>query len=203
MKDYAFAISDAFLYLPKLMTEDRTYFIADKIKSGDANAFRGLFRMYYPSLLSFAEGFMKDKVVAEDIVQNVFMKVWIYRSSIDETKPLRGYLFLLCRREICSWFRKEVTLQRFVSGLDRSEIERLAGADTSVAEEVDELGKIAEKIISQMPAKRREVFMMSRRDGMQISEIAEVMKISPRTVNKHIQLALRTMRSSLNQEKKI
>lgn len=62
------------------MTEDKTYFIADRIKSGDATAFRGLFRMRYPSLLAFVEGFVKDKEVAKDIVQNVFMKVWIYRS---------------------------------------------------------------------------------------------------------------------------
>jgi len=50
------------------MTEDKTYFIADRIKSGDATAFRGLFRMHYPSLLAFVEGFVKDKEVAEDIV---------------------------------------------------------------------------------------------------------------------------------------
>ncbi len=99
------------------MTEDKTYFIADRIKSGDATAFRGLFRMHYPSLLAFVDGFVKDKEVAEDIVQNVFMKVWIYRSSLDVAKPLRGYLFLLCKREVCYWFRKEVTVQRFMSGL--------------------------------------------------------------------------------------
>ena len=62
------------------MTEDKTYFIADRIKSGDATAFRGLFRMHYPSLLAFVDGFVKDKEVAEDIVQNVFMKVWMLQS---------------------------------------------------------------------------------------------------------------------------
>ena len=156
--------------------------------------------MHYPSLLAFVEGFVKDKEVAEDIVQNVFMKVWIYRSSLDETKPLRGYLFLLCRREVCNWFRKEVTIQRFMSGLEREEIDRMAASESQDPLEMDELEKIAERIIDQMPAKRREVFVLSRREGLKIEEIAERLGISPRTVNKHMQLALRSLRMNLNKE---
>ena len=182
------------------MTENRTYFVLDKIKAGDASAFRGLFRMYYPSLLAFVEGFVKDREVAEDIVQDVFMKIWIYRSSLDGSRPLRSYLFLLCRREVCSWFRKEVTVQRFMSGLDRDEIDRIAGSDNRDPLELDELSKIADKIIAEMPQKRREVFVLSRREGLQINEIAEKLAISPRTVNKHIQLALRSLRAHLNKE---
>lgn len=187
-------------YICQLMTEDKTYFIADRIKSGDATAFRGLFRMHYPSLLAFVEGFVKDKEVAEDIVQNVFMKVWIYRSSLDVAKPLRGYLFLLCKREVCNWFRKEVTVQRFMSGLGREEIDRLAASESPDPLEMDELKKIADKTIDQMPAKRREVFVLSRREGLKIEEIAERLGISPRTVNKHMQLALRSLRMNLNKE---
>ena len=185
------------------MTDNQTYFIADRIKAGDAIAFRSLFRMHYPSLLAFVEGFVKDKDVAEDIVQNVFMKIWVYRDSLDTAKPLRGYLFLLCRREISSWFRKEVAVQRFMSGLDRSEIEALAMSESSDPAELEELGRIADSVVASMPQKRREVFTLSRHDGLEISEISQRLGISPRTVNKHIQLALRTLREALNKSRKI
>ena len=185
------------------MSEDQAYFIADKIKSGDSAAFRALFRLYYPSLLSFVEGVVKDRTIAEDIVQTVFMKIWLYRSSIDGSKPLRSYLFLLCRREVCSWFRKEVAVQRFVSGYDREEIDRFASTPVSDSAELDELSRIASDVVARMPQKRREVFILSRREGLTINEIAVRLGISPRTVNKHIQLALRAMRSALGKNNQL
>lgn len=185
------------------MTEDQAYFVADKIKSGDPTAFRTLFRLYYPSLLSFVEGFVKDRTVSEDIVQNVFMKIWLYRASIDGSKPLRGYLFLLCRREVCSWFRKEVAVQRFVSGYDREEIDRLASVNTSDTAELNELSRIASEMVARMPEKRREVFILSRREGLTANEIALRLGMSQRTVNKHIQLALRSIRTALGQNRHI
>ena len=181
-------------------TDNQAYFIADRIKAGDAGAFRSLFRLHYPSLLAFTEGFVKDRDVAEDIVQNVFMKIWVYRGSLDVSRPLRGYLYLLCRREMCNWFRREVTLQRFVVGMQREEVEKLAQPEAVDATELEQLSQLAEKLIGQMPPKRRDVFVLSRREGLSIEEIAERLNISPRTVNKHIQLALRSMRAQLSKE---
>ena len=186
--------------MSNIETDNQAYFMADKIKAGDAGAFRSLFRLLYPSLLTFTEGFVKDRDVAEDLVQNVFMKIWVYRSSLDVTRPLRGYLYLLCRREVCNWFRREVTLQRFVNGLSREDVEKLATPDMADTAELDELSQMAERLIAQMPPKRREVFVLSRREGLSIDEIAVRLNISPRTVNKHMQLALRSMRAMISKE---
>ena len=87
-----------------------------------------------------------------------------------------------------------------MSGLGREEIDRLAASESPDPLEMDELKKIADKTIYQMPAKRREVFVLSRREGLKIEEIAERLGISPRTVNKHMQLALRSLRMNLNKE---
>ena len=180
------------------MADNHQYFVVDKIKAGDTEAFRGLFRMYYPSVLAFVEGFVKDRGIAEDIVQDVFVKLWIYRASLDATRPIRGYLFLLSRREVCSWFRKEVTVQKLISGLAGDELYQLQDTPEKDASEMEELRKTAERIVEAMPEKRRHVFILSRREGLKIQEIADRLGISPRTVNKHIQLALRTLRLNMN-----
>lgn len=181
------------------MAGEYSHFIATRIKQGDTDAFRTLFRMHYPSLVCFVERFVKDKDIAEDIVQSIFIKVWIYRSNLDETKPLRNYLFLLCRREVCNWFRREVVVQRFLSGMDTEEInESLYGGNIIDDLELKDLKRISDEIVNNMPDKRREVFILSRKAGLSIDEIAERLNISPRTVNKHLELALRTLRTHLN-----
>jgi len=165
------------------------------LKEGNTDAFRQLFRQYYPSVLAFVTGFVKDPELSEDIAQEVFMKVWIYRSSLEPSKPIRNYLYLLARRHICSHFRKTVTLQKYISDISTEELEELI----SIYDNTDavELQRIAEEIVGSMPEKRRLVFTLSRGEGMTVDEIADRLGVSVRTVEKHIQLALRTLRSKL------
>lgn len=183
------------------MTDTNPYSVVTRIKAGDTEAYRMLFRLYYPSVLAFITGFVKDKAIGEDLAQDVFMKVWIYRHSLDETKSIRNYLFLVSRRHICNWYKKEVALQQMVSDVSDEELEKMAAM--SGENEAEELRHIADKVIAEMPEKRRLVFILSRGEGLKPDEIAKRLGISPRTVGKHIELALKTLRYELNQKKKI
>ena len=171
-----------------------------RIKAGDTEAYRQLFREYYPSVLAFVNGFVKDRSAAEDISQDIFIKVWIYRMSMDPEKPVRSYLFLIAKRHITNWFRKNQIIQNLVAEVPGHELEKLEDI-TAENDGIEELRLMAGKVVTTMPFKRRQVFMLSKREGLSAEEIGMRLGISPRTVNKHIQLALRHIRSEIKKER--
>lgn len=72
---------------------------------GDIAGYEVLFHKYYPTFFAFIKGMTKETAVAEDIAQNIFMKVWLNREKLDETKSIRNYLFVLAKHEIYNYFR--------------------------------------------------------------------------------------------------
>lgn len=94
-------------------------YLISSVKRGDLNAYERLFMHYYPIVRAFVLGFVKIDEQAKDISQDVFMKLWQYRESLDATKPIKPYIFLLARREICSYFRsKQAVMEQNFSGGD-------------------------------------------------------------------------------------
>ena len=79
------------------------------VKKGDKGAYEQLFVRYYPTLLRFIHGMLKDNHMAEDIAQNIFMKLWIHREKLDSTQSLKNYLFVLAKHEIFNIFKAKRT----------------------------------------------------------------------------------------------
>ena len=156
--------------------------------------FEVLFHKDYPRFFAFIKGFVKDESNAKDIAQNIFMKVWIHRETLNEELSISTYLYVLAKHEICNFFRakKYLTLD-----LDLSSINHLYCSDVEENYNLKEMESIINDAIRLMPEKRRQIFRMSRLDHIPEKEIAEEMNISVRTVEKHIELALKNIRSSL------
>lgn len=92
-------------------------YLVAAVKRGDLKAYEQLFMHYYPIVRAFVLGFVKIDEQAKDIAQDVFMKLWQYRESLDAAKPIKPYIFLLARREVCSYFRnKQTVMERNFSG---------------------------------------------------------------------------------------
>ena len=164
------------------------------VKRGDFVAYEQMFMCYFPIVRNFIRGFVKDDEPAKDLAQDVFMKLWQYRSSLDASKPLRSYLFLLARREVCSHFRAKA--QR-VNRCGEDYIVAIADNTTQQQLDSEELSGVVSGIVENMPPKRKEIFTMSRRQGLSNREIAERLDISVRTVDKHIELALQDIRKRI------
>ena len=73
---------------------------------GDIAGYEVLFHKYYPTFFAFIKGMTKETAVAEDIAQNIFMKVWLNREKLDAAKSIRNYLFVLAKHEIYNYFRE-------------------------------------------------------------------------------------------------
>lgn len=166
------------------------------IKNSKIPAFEHMFLKYYSRFYQFAFGMVKDEWIAEDIIQNVFMKVWLRRQTLKEDESLYVYLYLLTKYEILDHFRSKHT--KLIERLHEhhSFDETIQSTEDNIYR--NELEEALHAAIEDMPKKRREIFKMSRYEYMSSKEIAQRTGLSVRTVEKHIELALRDLRSKLS-----
>lgn len=164
-----------------------------KITESDKKAFDKLFRCWYPRLVRFAFKYVQDKAAASDIVQNVFIKVWQKRETLDPKRSVKAYLYRAVRNRSLNYLRDH---SRVTVGL-----ESLGASDLKSEEKRNERGEdehllaLLKEWIQELPERQREAFELSRFDGLDHNEIAEVMEVSPNTVNNHIVAALKQLRS--------
>ena len=155
-------------------------------------AFDELFRHYYPKLKNFLLAMLKDEEEAKDVAQSIFVKVWAKRKSISEVRFFSAYLFRMAKNAVYDCYDRnqirEYSLleKESVIPFHESPIE-----DSLYASELEELINIA---ISGMPERRREIFLMSRQDGLSNKEIAKELDINQRTVENQITTALSMLR---------
>lgn len=167
------------------------------VKKGDKGAYEQLFVRYYPTLLRFIHGMLKDNHMAEDIAQNIFMKLWIHREKLDSTQSLKNYLFVLAKHEIFNIFKaKRKTMLSLLPQLNDRDIE---DRGYSIEEQYNyaELNELLIQNISKMPPQRQLIFRMSRCEHLSNREIAERLGLSVRSVDKHIELALKDLHNSI------
>lgn len=179
----------------KLHSDNESNLIAG-IKHGSVSAFEHMFVRYYHTFYGLAHGLVKDDWVAEDIVQNVFMKVWLRRATLKEDESLYVYLFVLTKYEVLNYFRSRTT--RMVDRISEHGYRDIPDLSIDDTRREAELSSALEAAVEALPPRRREIFRMSRFEYLSAKEIAVRTGLSVRTVEKHLELALRDLRSKLN-----
>ena len=164
-----------------------------RLRSGDKDAFRLLYERYYPLFISFANRMLKDENMAEDLIQNVFMKVWVGRANLNEEKNFRNYLLVSIRNEVYQYFRRAFRIDSEAPCPDI--IDGSMNVETAIS--AKELERKIAGVIAGMPHRRREIFNMSRYEKLSNREIAQRLGLSVRTVEKHIENALADIRKSI------
>lgn len=166
------------------------------IRSGNIKAFERLFNLYYLRVKNFTLGIVKNKDDAEEIAQNVFLKLWMNRQTLSEHLSINSYIFTITQNEVYDLFREQHYSLQYRESLTQtidSEIKDEIEAEYNVKEIKD----IVAKTIESMPEQRRLVFKLSREHFLSNDEIAEKLNLSKRTVEKHISLALASIRRNL------
>jgi len=167
-----------------------------KFKADDMSAFDVIYRKYSKKLYRFAYGILKVQSDAEEIVHEVFIKVWENRNKIDEYLSLESYLFTITYNTSISLFRKKLREASFVNHL-KSIQEPLQQNSVSDELEFSELKEKAEGVIDQLPERQKQIYILSREDGLSYREIADKLSISVNTVENHMVKALRFLREKL------
>ena len=165
--------------------------LIELIREGDPLSFEILFQKYYVRFYNFVLNLTKNPYTAEDIVQNVFMKIWINRKNLRPDQSIHNYIYVLSKHEVLNHLRDRKVY---------TQVERLVMAEqpyeavTDQNMDLKELDDRIRKFIAAMPEQRRKVFLLSRYRGMGNKAIAELMGLSVRTVDRHINLALTSLR---------
>lgn len=168
------------------------------LHKGDIFAFNELYKRYSPKVYNFTLKHLEHEEDVKDLVQEVFITIWNRREDIDEKQSFNGYLFTITLNSIRKFYRKKVRNRKLAEHWLSSESHNSnITLDTINYRSINE---IAQKIIDKLPPKRKEVFILSREKGLRNEEIAEKMNISKKTVENHLNLALRELRKQLVQE---
>lgn len=180
-------------------TDEHIARLAVRISRSDRKAFDELFRMLYPDLIRFAQSYTRNKATAYDVVQDAFVNLWQRREQIDGQQSLRSYIFTSVKNHSLNAIRRKstITLDSDLTDDQQSEHNITPFEETFQKD----LSELFNEWISQLPDRQREAFELSRYDGLDHEEIADVMNVSPKTVNNHIVLALRTLKDRYQQFK--
>jgi RNA polymerase sigma-70 factor (ECF subfamily) len=167
--------------------------LSAKIRNGDRGAFELLFQAMYGQLCAYAERFVGDADNAEEIVQDIFVRVWQKREQIDITYSIKSYLYQSVRNASLNQIKHENIVR------EHQQYEKAVGSvtdesDTMVTMELEERIRAA---VESLPDERRRIFRMSRDEGLKYKEIAEQLNISVKTVENQIGRALKSLRTDL------
>lgn len=170
--------------------------LALRIKLGDEQAFELLFRKYYIRLCSFTNKFIHDPEEAEDIVEEVFIKIWENRKEINPEESLISYMFKIAQNKSLNILRKKKAESKYIEIFKLIYIDNkdFSGFETFLSKELEKNIEIA---INKIPPKCKRVFELSRSEGLKYSQIAEELNISIKTVEVHMSKALNILRIEL------
>ncbi len=189
------------------MIEEKKLLIV-QIKKGDTNAFDRLFSSYYQPLLRFISSILWDIDAAEDILQDMFLNIWKTRERLDPTKNIESYLFRSAKNAALNYLRhkkvekkyiKPFSLELFTVSNNAVEKEETEATFPSSEDQYinDFLKTEIQKALQSLPERIRRAFYLSRYEELSHTQIAEIMEISPKTVNNHIVQALKQLRKLL------
>lgn len=176
----------------------------DQVRTGDQSAFELLFSIYFARLNDFAKNVVRDGMISQDIVQEVFVKVWETREEIENIN-LEAFLFRLVRNRCIDYIKHlKVVNNRMQKIQIISKYEELYRIDFIGNEPYvlieEELKIKIEKTILSLPERCREVFILSRMDGLKNREIAEKLGINIKNVERHLGRALQSFRKNFSEE---
>lgn len=165
--------------------------------------FSRIYMIYFPKMVRFASEYTISDEDAKNVVQDLFLYLWERRDTLNAISNLNAYLFTLLKNRCIDYYRQYTRINAKKESLDLLQerelhlrIEALEQFDTNMFSE-NEIEELLEKAIANLPEKCRQVFILSRMEGLKHEEIAQQLNISVHTVQNHIITALRKLKIEL------
>lgn len=171
--------------------------IIRRIRQGDAHQFETLFRSSYVSLVRFAMTFIKDRDTAEEIVQDLFFRLWKDREKLSIENSLNGYLFRSVHNKCLHFIEHNKIVEKYAAEMAYSQTE--TRDNPSEILQYKELQEKVTRIIERLPDRCGRIFYMSRFEGLKYSEIALKLSVSVKTVEANMGRALKEFRKELSE----
>jgi RNA polymerase sigma-70 factor (ECF subfamily) len=165
------------------------------LKQGSHSAFDGIYQMYAKRLYAYSLQFTKSADEAEDIVQNVFIKLWTNRANIRQEETLRSLLFIMAKHFLINSYRSKLnnkTYKEYIIYLNKSSIDNISNKL-----EYDEFVKQFHKAMKKLSVTQQKVVALSRIKQLSNKEIAEELSLSEQTVKNQLSIGLKALRIKL------
>lgn len=172
--------------------------VLSRLKAGDEAAFENLYWSYNSYVFNFISSLLYDNSLAEDLTQNVFLKIWERRENIDPEQGLDAYLFTIARNFV---YKETENKLRFIcTSMTSGDV--FNAPDELMEERIDaaSLQEYIDTLVEQLPPSRREIFLLSRRQHLSNKEIALRLSISEKTVENQITNTLHFLREKLSED---
>ncbi len=169
-------------------------FLLKRLREGDSRAFTAIFSKYYRSLVLYCNSFVSDRTECEDIVMNLFVKIWGHRESFD-VKSLKSFLLSCVRHDCLDAIKHRKIKETYAASLLDSAGIKSATLDNYIL--YDELEKLINDALDSLDAKSVEAFKMSRWEGIKYDDIAQHMNVSRRTIEVRVTNVIRQLREIL------
>jgi RNA polymerase sigma-70 factor (family 1) len=169
--------------------------ILQHLSLGDEKAFRQLYEIHWNRVYTMALLYLKSPFAAQDIVQEVFLKIWLKRQELNLIDNFSAFLHTMTRNLIISGLRKKAPAY----GLEQMDENALPVSNLSPEQALaeDEIEKIILQAIDQLTPRQQQVYLMSRETGLSLKEVALQLHISYDTAREHMSLALKSIRAYL------
>lgn len=163
--------------------------------AGEEAAFTTVYDLYAQKVYRLAFKFLKNSAQSEEIVQEVFIKLWLNVEKLDVNGNLWLYLFVLTKRLSINALRQISKSRSLTEKLVHEVLEMHNSTEENVL--LHDLERCADQVIATLPRQQKLAYTLSRNEGLSHREIAEQLHISPNTVNNHIVEALKTIKAKL------
>ncbi len=162
--------------------------LAGKIKSGGKEAYQQLFERYAPRIYQFSISYLHNKMEAEELVQDVFLKIWEKRETLDQSRNIKSFIFKIAVNTIYDRIRRTNLENAFQDFMPESAESDSGSTWNTVI--FDDLQANLEILIAQLPGRQQKIFRLSKQEGLTNDEIAQQLNVSKRTVENHLYRAI-------------
>lgn len=176
------------------MSDKITNEILDALRIGDHDAFEVVFIAYYKKIKLFIIGYIKSEEDAEELTEDLFVTLWTKRDSIDTSKSFNAYMHTIARNAAINFLERKHLQNIYLSNTEFPELSTTA-EDELIARELE---LHIDRIVDQMPNQRKQIYNLSRNEGLSNEEIAMRLNTTKRNVESQLSLALKEIRKAIS-----
>ncbi len=164
-----------------------------RVSERDESAFRIIFDAYHAQILTFANKYLKSRQLAEEVTQEVFLKIWNLGDKLNSVNDLENYLLTITRNRTFDILRQLKREVRYVQPIGEVDDVRENITEESIL--LSDTRQLLERGIALLPPQQKQVYKLCHQQGLKYEEAAKELGISPQTVHRHMKLALKSLRS--------
>jgi RNA polymerase sigma-70 factor, ECF subfamily len=171
--------------------------LISQLSKSNKQAFKELFNYYYPRLYNFSKKFLKLEEGIDDILQEVFIRIWENRKNISSSQTFNAYIFTITKNLLLNELRSRLNDQKIKKKIFKLSVCK----EYTIYQDIeygDLKGKV-EEIIKTLPSKTMTIYELSRNKGLSNKEIAQKLEISPKTVEYHISRSINVLKDKMKE----